>query len=97
MIKLTKKKFNDRIVFLQKLYYAGYITVAERNDLIASKVEDGFLLCNYGTTAEGRYIIVGVRYNKMNKEIHQLIVENDFVVSEDNYGELRCNIIEWRK
>lgn len=43
MVALTKKQFENRLLFLQKLYYGGYITKAER-ELPVIVVDNEFMV-----------------------------------------------------
>lgn len=91
MVALTKKHFRNRLVFLQKLYYSGYITEAEEKDLMRPITTEGNTLwCNNITSAECRRVVIITNY----KGLCQIVVDSDFRVSEDNDRNLKCEILE---
>lgn len=86
MVQLTKKQFENRLLFLQKLYYGGYITEAEKEALGRPVKDDNAIWCNCKTTVEGRNVEVATNYRKL------ITVDNDFMVFEDDNGNIKCVI-----
>lgn len=94
MIALTKKRFENRLLFLQKLYYNGYITEAEREDLVHPITQNDILWCNNITTAECRRVVTYYRCSGGSRELPVIEVDNEFIVFEDNNGNLKYDILE---
>ena len=92
MVKLTKKQFENRLLFLQKLYYGGYITEAEKEDLghPITSFDGNNLWCHNITSIEHRHIIITTNY----KGLGQIVVEDEFMVFEDENGNLKYDILE---
>jgi hypothetical protein len=89
MVALTKKQFENRLLFLQKLYYGGYITEAEKKDFEYHITKDDILWCKNHTTSDNRSVVIDT-----DDKLHQIIVEDEFMVFEDENGNLKCYILE---